>query len=179
LNFGLPGGVDANQRIIGTYEEGQNAVRARLILTGDAQPDVNGGSKEGGSSLDITQLRLPDINSGPLPRSFVRRPGINVTDLSLFKKIPLGGDGQRYIQLRLEMFNVFNQAQFDNFNSGLTFNVSPDFLNYRANQVGSTQSLQNTRTPNSGRLGRALGEYNAHPTFISPRVIQLAAKIYF
>jgi hypothetical protein len=179
LNFGIPN-VDVNQRIIGTYEEGQNAVRTRLVLTGNAQPNVNGGSKEGGSSLDISKLSLPNINPGPLPRSFVRRPGINVTDLSLFKKIPLGGDGARFIQLRLEMFNVFNQAQFDDFNSGLTFNISGDFSNYRANQVGSPQSIQNTRTPTSGRLGRALGEYNGQPNFVSAnRVIQLAAKIYF
>jgi carboxypeptidase family protein/TonB-dependent receptor-like protein len=181
LNFGLPNGVDANQRIIGTYEEGQNAVRARLIATGDAQTDVNGGAEQGGSSLDITKLRLPGINSGPLPRTFVRRPGINVTDLSLFKRIPLGGEGQRYIQLRLEMFNVFNQAQFDNFNTGLTWEIT-NFNQYGTNQAGSPQTIRNTRSgvsPASGRLGRALGEYNAHPNFISPRVVQLAAKIYF
>jgi hypothetical protein len=106
-----------------------------------------------------------------------------VTDLSLFKKIPLGGDGARFIQLRLEMFNVFNQAQFDDFNSGMTFSISQDFSNYRANQVGSPQSLQNTRngvSPAGGRLGRALGEYNGQPNFVSAnRVVQLAAKIYF
>jgi hypothetical protein len=182
LNFGLPNGVDANQRIIGTYEEGQNAVRARLIGTGNAQPDVNGGATQGGSSLDITKLALPNINPGPLPRTFVRRPGINVTDLSLFKKIPLGGDGQRYIQLRLEMFNVFNHAQFDNITSGLTWDFT-DFNQYTTKQLGSPQSIRNTRTgvsPATGRLGRALGEYSAQPDFVSAnRRIQLAAKIIF
>ncbi|MGH9854878.1 MAG: hypothetical protein ACREBD_34035, partial [Blastocatellia bacterium] len=182
LNFGLPGGVDANQRIIGTYEEGQNAVRARLIVTGNAQPSVTGGAKDGGSSLDITKLSLPNINPGPLPRSFIRRPGINVTDLSVFKRIPLGGEGQRYIQLRLEMFNVFNHAQFDNINSGLTWDIT-NFADYATKQAGLPQTIRNTRagvSPASGRLGRALGEFSAQPQFVSPnRAVQLAVKIYF
>jgi hypothetical protein len=172
LGFGIPD-VNTGQSINGSYTEGP-----RPVLTGNAQPSVNGGAKEGGSSLDITKISVPNINPGPQPRSIVRRPGINVTDLSLFKKIPFGGEGSRYIQLRLETFNVFNHAQFDNFNSGLTFNISKNFSNYRVNQVGSPQSLQNTS--NSGRLGDALGEYNSQPNFVSAnRVVQLAVKIYF
>jgi hypothetical protein len=181
LNFGFPD-VDVTQRILGTYEEGQNAVRARLVGTGDPQSDVSAGGAQGNSSFDITKFSLPNINSGPLPRTFVRRPGINVTDLSIFKSFPLGGDGQRYIQLRLEMFNAFNHAQFDNINTGLTWDVT-NFADYRAKQLGSPQTIRNTRTgvsPATGRLGRAVGEFNAAPDFVSPnRRIQLAAKIYF
>lgn len=182
LNFGIPN-VDVTQRVLGTYEEGQNAVRARLVGLGDLQSDVSAGGAAGGSAFNFANLRLQDINSGPLPRTFVRRPGINVTDLSIFKSFPLGGDGQRYIQLRLEMFNAFNHAQFDNINTGLNWNIAPNFSNYRTNQAGSTQTILNTRSgvsPASGRLGRALGEFNAQPDFVSPnRRIQLAVKIYF
>src|SRR5262249_36752671 len=124
LGFGIPN-INTSQRISGSWTEGP-----RPNITGNAQPDVNGGSKEGGSSLDITKISIPNINPGPQARSIIRRPGINVTDLSLFKRIPLGGDSQRYIQLRLETFNVFNHAQFDNFNSGLTFNISSNFSDY-------------------------------------------------
>ncbi|HWQ34639.1 MAG TPA: carboxypeptidase regulatory-like domain-containing protein [Blastocatellia bacterium] len=181
LNFGIPN-IDVNQRIIGTYEEGQNALRARPIITGNAQPHVTGGAEQGGSSLDITKLSIPNINPGPQPRSFVRRPGINVTDLSLFKRFPLGGDGQRYIQLRLETFNVFNHPVFDNFNTGLTWDIT-NFADYKAKQVGSPQTIRNTRTgvsPASGRLGRALGEFSGQPSFVSGnRAVQLAVKIYF
>jgi hypothetical protein len=179
LGFGIPN-INASQRINGSFTEGP-----RPIITGNAQPNVNGGAEQGGSSLNITKISIPNINPGPQPRSFVRRPGINVTDLSLFKRIPLGGEGGRYIQLRLETFNVFNHAQFDNFNSGLTFNISGNFSDYTTNQVGSTKSIRNTRDPNgaspaSGRLGRALGEYSSQPQFVSPnRAVQLAVKIYF
>jgi carboxypeptidase family protein/TonB-dependent receptor-like protein len=183
LNFGIPN-IDVNQRIIGTYEEGQNAVRVRPIINGNVQPNVDGGRQEGGSSIDITAINLPNLNPGPQPRTYVRRPGINVTDLSLFKKFPVGGDGKRYFQLRLEAFNVFNQAQFDNFNSTITFNVADSFADYTANQFGSPSTIRNTRTGvsavNGGRLGRALGEFSEQPAFVSRnRTIQLAVKFYF
>jgi hypothetical protein len=177
LGFGLPGGVNTAQRINGSWTEGP-----RVIITGGAQPDTTGGSVQGGSSLDITKLRLPNINPGPQARSIIRRPGINVTDLSIFKSFPFGGDGQRYIQLRLEMFNAFNHAQFDNFNTGLTWDIT-SFDQFSAKQVGSAQTIRNTRTgvsPATGRLGRALGEFNGQPNFVSEnRRIQLAVKIYF
>jgi hypothetical protein len=171
LGFGIPN-INTSQRITGSWTEGP-----RPIITGDAQPTISRTN-----SLDITKLSLPNLNPGPQPRSIVRRPGINITDLSLFKRFPLGGDGQRYIQLRLETFNVFNHAQFDNINTGLTWDIT-SFDQYRAKQVGSPQTIRNTRTgvsPASGRLGRALGEFSGQPNFVSAnRAIQLAAKIYF
>jgi hypothetical protein len=176
LGFGIPN-TDINQRVSGSWTEGP-----RLVTTGNPQPDVNGGASQGASSLDITKLSLPNINPGPQPRTLVRRPGINVTDLSIFKSFPLGGDGQRYIQLRLEMFNAFNHAQFDNISTGLTWDIT-DFGQYGLKQQGSPQTIRNTRTgvsPAAGRLGRALGEYSGQPDYVSAnRRIQLAAKIYF
>lgn len=177
LGFGIPN-INSNQRINGSWTEGP-----RPIITGDAQPDVNGGEDQGGASLDITKLRIPNVNPGPQARSIIRRPGINVTDLSLFKSFSLGGDGSRYIQLRLETFNVFNHAQFDSINTGLTWDITSNFSDYAAKQQGSNQTIRNTRngvSPASGRLGRALGEYSGQPQFVSPnRVLQLAVKVYF
>lgn len=176
LGFGIPN-INTSQRINGSWTEGP-----RPIITGNAQSDVTGGSAEGGSSLNVSQLSLPNINPGPQPRSIIRRPGINVTDLSVFKSFPFGGDGQRYIQLRLEMFNAFNHAQFDNINTGLTWDIT-NFNQYRAKQLGSPQTIRNTRTgvsPATGRLGRAVGEFSGQPSFVSEnRRIQLAVKIYF
>jgi hypothetical protein len=43
-------------------------------------------------------------------RNIVRGPGFNRTDLSLFKNFIVGGAQQ--VQLRIEMFNVFNQERF-------------------------------------------------------------------
>jgi hypothetical protein len=48
---------------------------------------------------------------GSEPRNPVRGPGFASTDLSLFKNVDVMS-GQR-LQLRLEMFNLFNQVRFN------------------------------------------------------------------
>jgi carboxypeptidase family protein/TonB-dependent receptor-like protein len=173
LGFGIPN-IAIGQRISGSWTEDP-----RPLITGDVQPSI---SQE--KAFDYTKIAMPNINTGPQPRAIIRRPGLNLTDLSLFKNIPLGRDSARYIQLRLEAFNVFNQAQFDNFNAGLTFNVAGDFNNYRSNQQGSITSLRNLRgganSPATGPLGRATQEFNAQPAYVSGnRVVQVAVKIFF
>jgi hypothetical protein len=180
LGFGFPTGVQGpGQRISGSWTEGP-----RPLITGDVQTNIGNGRNEGGTAFDFTQVRIPDINPGPQPRAIIRRPGFNVTDLSVFKSFPLGGDSSRSLQLRVETFNVFNQPLFDNFNTGLTFNLAGDYGNYRAIQQGALTSLRNLRggvnSPAAGRLGNATGEYNGQPGFVSSsRVIQLALKIFF
>ena len=173
LAYSIPN-INASQRVSGSWTEGP-----RPLITGAAQPDVSRTA-----AFDYTQIAMPNINPGPQPRSIIRRPGINVTDSSLFKNIPLGGDSALYIQLRLDMFNAFNHAQFDNLNASLIYNVAGTFSDYRANQQGSITSLRNLRggvnSPAVGPLGRATPEFNAQPGYVSGnRVIQLAAKIYF
>jgi hypothetical protein len=131
LGYGIQG-INTNQHISGSWTEGP-----RPIITGNAQPSID--FEKG---FDFTQLRMPELNPGPQARSIIRNPGINVTDLSVFKSFSLGGDGSRSIQLRLETFNLFNHAQFDGFNSGLTFfpNTSFDLVN------GQSQFLSNYST---------------------------------
>jgi len=184
LGFGIQG-INSNQHISGSWTEG-----SRLVGTGNPQPGI-----EFANAFDFTQLRLPNVNPGPLPRTLIRNPGINVTDLALFKNISLGGDGSRYIQLRLETFNVFNHAQFDGYNSGLTFfpdtsfgldaNGNSRFLsNYSAFQQASAQTILNVRNgarpPGNAQFGQGVGEFNAQPGYVSGnRNLQLAVKIIF
>ncbi len=173
LGFGIPD-INTSQRVSGSWTEGP-----RPILTGDAQPGIDRDS-----SFDYTKIAIPNINPGPQPRSLIRRPGLNITDLSLFKNIPFGRDSARQIQLRLEMFNLFNHAQFDNINAGLNFNVAGSFVDYRGNQQGSLNSLRNLRgginSPAVGPLGRATAEFNGQPAYVSSnRVVQVAVKVYF
>jgi hypothetical protein len=49
---------------------------------------------------------------GPFPRFYLRNPGIHNQDLSVFKNLPMGGEGKRYLQLRLEAFNIFNHPRW-------------------------------------------------------------------
>ncbi len=176
LAFSIPN-VNNGQRITGSYTE------APRFLVSKQLQDSTVTTRE--LQFDYTGFRLPDVGSiGPWPRSYLRRPGINVTDFSVFKNFQLGGEGVRRLQLRVEMFNVFNRPQLDNFNGGMTFEIAQNFSNYAERQQASISSLRNVRggtnSPASGRIGRAVGEVNAQPGFVSPnRVIQLAAKLYF
>jgi hypothetical protein len=110
----------------------------------------------------------------------VSRPGINVTDLSLFKNFPLGGDNSRNLQLRLEMFNVFNHAQLSDMNRAVTWN---SFNAYLAERQAGSANILNVRNGSQGatsRIGDGVGEVNTLHNAVSPnRIIQLAVKIFF
>ena len=86
---------------------------------------------------------------GNARRNFFHGPGLNSTDLALHKWIPLGSNESRRLELRLEAFNIFNHAQFNNPDGSFTDGIPPN-----------------------GTFGRVL---SAGP----PRLVQLAAKIYF
>jgi hypothetical protein len=168
--------VNLGQRITGSYTEAP-----RVLVTGKSQSS----SLTPEAWFDFTQFRLPDVgNVDPWPRSYLRRPGINVSDISVFKNFAIGVDSTRRLQLRLEMFNAFNHPQFDNMNTGLTWEIASNFSNYKERQQAALTTIRNVRggtnSPATGRLGRAVGEFNGQPGFVSPnRVIQIAAKIYF
>jgi Carboxypeptidase regulatory-like domain len=58
--------------------------------------------------------------NGNLGRNTFRSPGLAETDLSLFKRIPLGANESRYIQFRGEIFNLFNHTNLDPPNANLS-----------------------------------------------------------
>jgi hypothetical protein len=91
---------------------------------------------------------------GNTPRNYFHGPGFDYTNLNLNKIIPVGTDGHRSIQLRLEAFNAFNHANFAN-----------PAGNYNSSTFGSITSVRESSDPNSDP---------------SPgRSIQLAGKFYF
>ena len=171
---------------------------------------VDSSALQAGFSINGT-VSLPDGN--PAIRVIVRISGLSGLNREVrtdnqgrydFQGIPAGryrltvtnpadpsqftdaveADTSRRLQLRLEMFNAFNHPQFDNMNTGLTWEIASNFSNYKERQQASITTLRNVRagtnSPATGRIGRAVGEFNGQPGFVSPnRVIQIAAKIYF
>ncbi len=59
----------------------------------------------------------------------LRGPGLSNWDLSVFKKFSVGGDGERFLQLRLEMFNAFNHTQWNQINSAAQFDANGKLIN--------------------------------------------------
>jgi len=95
----------------------------------------------------------------------VRGPGLNNWDISLFKKFKYGEDPQRYIQLRLEAYNAFNHTNWATMNSTAQFNPT-------------TGQLVNASPAVRDGFG-ALTAVRATGLPGSPRIIQIAGKVYF
>jgi hypothetical protein len=164
-------GTNAGQRITGSFTE---APRFHL-----QRPPQSGPT---GLQIDPGAFVIPAIgDTGPWPRQYLRGPGINKQDISVFKNFPFGGEEARYLQLRVEIFNVFNHTQFSGINMVTNLSVTnADGLttgNAIFNDYSNAVVTGNLRPARSGEpLGRFFGEFNAAA---SPRIIQLGAKMYF
>jgi hypothetical protein len=169
-------GQDPGNRILGS-PTGSGTTGAlygqqpRLRVTGDPQSAPN--------QINLSAFTVPGINDkGPYPRMYLRNPGINNHDLSIFKNFPIAREGKSYLQLRLEMFNAFNHTQFSGVNR--TTNITN-----AAGQTGAAifnnyngLTITNNTRPSGATsvLGTFFGEYNGAR---DPRIIQVAVKVYF
>jgi hypothetical protein len=195
LELGLTiAGVDTGQRLVGAYSAGNlTAQQPRFFIRTDP------GDGTSGLQIDPGAFLIPGINNiGPFNRTYLRNPGWNNHDVSIFKNFPVGKEGKRYLQLRFEFFNIFNHAQFTGINATTNL-VVPNGTDANGNQVfitgaaifnnnaagtGSVYSsaiisnnVRGQRTADTTRpLGAFFGEYN---NTRDPRIIQLAAKFYF
>jgi hypothetical protein len=176
---GAGAGVNMNQRLGGSWTES-----TRAYFVGDPNE-----SKSRDKYFNWESIRLPTVAEalaakGAYPRNFLSRPGINVTDLSLFKNFALGGDDARRLQLRFEAFNIFNHAQFSDMNRGVTFNMSnvalTDYLTKLQANAAYIQNVRGGTLSGNPRIGNGVGEVNALSGNVSGnRIIQLAVKIFF
>jgi hypothetical protein len=170
--------INFSQRVGGSYTES-----TRGLFVGDIQSD-----RERTKYFNWDNVVLPTVAQalqaqGAFPRNRVRQPGINNTDLSLFKNFRLGGDSSRNLQLRLEAFNIFNHPAFSDMNRTLTFNIQSNLSDYLNNLRATSSNVQQIRGSTlSGNpvLGNGVAEVNGLTTTVAGnRVIQLAVKIFF
>jgi hypothetical protein len=109
------------------------ADRANIGIAGLQRPNLTGGVPElncqpnsAGTTpveqriqincYDASAFALPDpFTFGNAPRNVLRGPNYKQTDLAFMKNIPVGGDVR--VQLRAEVYNVFNRANFANPNA--------------------------------------------------------------
>jgi carboxypeptidase family protein/TonB-dependent receptor-like protein len=178
IGVGIQNNINFNQRVSGSWTEA-----SRGLFTSDPNQ-----SKDLDKYFNWEAVRLPTVSEalkaqGAYPRNYVSRPGINVTDLSLFKNFPLGGDSSRNLQLRFEAFNLFNTPQFSDMNRTLTFNIASNFSDYLQKLQAAPAYVQNVRgstLSGNPRLGNGVGEVNGLQGAVAGnRVIQLAVKFFF
>jgi hypothetical protein len=111
---------------------------ARVVVTGRAtlprsQRNVN-------RWFDPTVFARPAKGDfGNAPRNIFRQPGVNNWDVSFFKNIRVKSE-TRALQLRWEIYNVFNHTQFSGVDNGARFNINGDQVNRRFGAVTSARS---------------------------------------
>ena len=119
-------------------------------------------------TLDSHQQAIYPTIGAPIraSRDVLRTGGLWTSDTSLFKNIPLGSNEARYLQLRLEAFNIFNHPNFIDKNYGFSENGPWQW------QPGTPFSISRNANwgTNSDTPGTAPGGF---------RVLQLGAKFYF
>jgi len=140
-----------------------------LTITSNGNPGTTGGGVRadylGGDVYPDEQTRLqwfnplvfgrpPDGTLGSTPKGFLRGPGINQWDMSLFKNTRVGG--RVMVQFRLETFNTFNHVQFNGVNTGI--------------------SVPNAGQPVTEATRGTVGQVTS---FRDPRQIQAGIKVYF
>jgi hypothetical protein len=165
-------GQDTGNRILGAYTNGNlSGQQPRFYVSGTAQnaPD----------QINTAAFTVPGIgDKGPYPRMYLRNPGINNHDLSIFKSFRFGADGKHYLQLRLEMFNFLNHNQFSGVNRTTNITTAAGATGANIFNAYSNLSITNNTRPagSTSVLGTYFGEYNGAR---DPRIIQLAVKAYF
>jgi outer membrane receptor protein involved in Fe transport len=164
-------GQDAGNRLLGSPTSGNlSGQQPRFLLNGDPQS---------GSTINMAALEVPGLNdTGPYPRTYLRFPWIANQDLSVFKNITMGGEGKRYIQLRLEAFNALNHPQISGYNltSNVTNGAGQTGNAIFSNFTGLVASNNIRPAGNTSVLGNYFGEPNNAQNM---RVVQLAVKFYF
>ena len=165
---GQPAGIGVSFQGIGgelnRVYTGSETVGPRVRLTGN--PVIQRGDRNDVAYINTSVFAPPVVGSQGLESAqrIVYRPGVNNWDISIFKNIKFDGDGKRYLQLRCEMFNAPNIAQFSDFNRTAQFNPN----------TGALTNLPTALGGGGGRFG--FGAINAAR---DPRFIQLATKFYF
>src|SRR6185295_9944129 len=70
---------------------------------------------------DANAFILPPAGAyGNVARNSLRGPDLKMVDLSIFKNTPVG---RQNVQVRIEIFNLFNRANFATPNSAALFNI--------------------------------------------------------
>jgi hypothetical protein len=124
----------------------------RPVLVGD--PLAGGGNALTGFFNTAAFARPARGDYGNTPRNAVKKPGVVNTNFAIFKNVALSGP--RALQFRAEIYNLFNQVEFQDIDRTARFDANGVQIN-----------------PN---FGTAIGV--ANPTR-PPRVIQLSARINF
>jgi hypothetical protein len=152
------GAATLNRRITGS-----EGIAPRVVITGNVNKSPGDRMLEAWFDTSVLQPAVKGSTGVDSVLRPLRGPGINNWDISIFKKILLPKNEQRYFQFRLEMYNAFNHTQWSAVNTAATFDAN-----------GKLTNLPTSLGGGGGRFG-----FGALTTARNPRTMQAALKFYF
>jgi hypothetical protein len=94
----------------------------RIVVTGN--PNLPYGERTFSKMFDTSVFARPAMNDpGNAPVSFLRGPGRNNWDVTVFKHFPLGSEARK-LTFRWEFYNIFNHTQFSGANTTARFDAT-------------------------------------------------------
>jgi hypothetical protein len=119
---------------------------------------------------------------GGLQRNLLRQRPIFNNDIAIFKNIPLGEGHKREVQLRWEVYNVFNHPNFSDFNGSMTFSINTTTAAATNGTCPTGYSLLTPTVcggPAFGKLLQTNSSFGLPRTARSGRVMQGSVRINF
>jgi hypothetical protein len=109
-----------------------------ICTSGNCDPAPGGGGSFLNASAFSRLTGRGDIGNAPV--TFFQLPGIVNTNLSAFKNFALGGN--KRLQFRWEMYNVFNQVNWSAINTNAQFNPAGQQVNLSFGQATAARSAR-------------------------------------
>jgi len=155
------------------FTGGGNNARPFMVcdpMKGDFGVDTTGTPRAFNTSCFAKPFAAGQI--GDMSRNAVRMPSIINHDIAFFKNIPLGES--RALQLRWEIYNVFNHANFRDIDGGMTYGLV--VKNPSTATPAAACSLTNVCTASFQQTNNRFGAVTAART---PRVMQASIRFNF
>jgi hypothetical protein len=168
-------GINTGATLTGSYTFGPQG----FYLTG--APIFNSNVGVNGDHINPAAFEIgPPGDTAPWPRTYMRNPGTNNFDLSVFKNFRISETKGRYLQLRLEAFNALNHTQFSGYNTSTNMTTSTGATGSSVLNVANFDTLTITNNLRPGGSTKALGSYFGEFNGTrEQRIVQLGAKLYF
>jgi len=112
----------------------------RINLT--CNPNLPYGSRVWNAMFNTACFARPGMNDpGNAPITFLRGPGRNNWDATVFKNFPIAGEG-RVLQFRWELYNILNHTQYSGVNTSATFNPAGQQTNSLFGQASGSRAAR-------------------------------------
>ena len=149
FSSGAPVGVTFTDVVASDFS-GSLSDLARVVVIGDPTPPRSQRTVK--EYFNPNAFAPPTVGGiGDAAKYVVRAPGINNWDAALFKEFSLGSEKAR-LQIRAELYNVFNHPQFSTLNTAASFSATGAQISTTFGAVTATQANSFRRAQFSARI---------------------------